>query len=131
MIRQCFLADTGIQFHHNSFKDIGLDPNTLFPSVLPRPAPLKATPSEVAWIKASAHATEPTDGTLVESVLASPTAASTFKTEEEEEVADALSKIYDQLRLSRAWWILEVLPLRKAGAAKKHTSWRESFRYAS
>jgi len=85
----------------------------------------------VAWIKASAHATEPTDGTLVESVLASPTAASTFKTEEEEEVADALSKIYDQLRLSRAWWILEVLPLRKAGAAKKHTSWRESFRYAS
>jgi len=127
MIRQCFIAKTGIQFHRDSFKDIGLDPNTLFPFIIPRPAPLKATPSEVARIKASAHAAEPTDGTLVQ---ASPTAASTFRTEEHEDVADALCKIYDQLRMSRSWWILEVLPLKKKGAAQKHTPWKKSFRYA-
>jgi len=128
MIRQCFVANTGIQFHRDSFKDIGIDPNTLFPFVLPRPAPLKATPSEVARIKA--EAAEPTDGAHVKSVQASPTAASTFETEEHEEVVDALGKIYDQLRLSKVWWILEVLPLKKKGAAERHTPWRKSFQYA-
>jgi len=128
MIRQCFLANTGIQFHHDSFKAIGLNPETLFPFVLPRPAPLKPISSEVARIKACAHIAEPTDGTPLATVQASPTAASTFRTEEHEEFADALSKVYDQLQLSRAWWILEVLPLRKKGAAQKHTPWKKSFR---
>ena len=130
MIRQCFLANTGIQFHRDSFKAIGLDPNTLFPFVLPRPAPLKAIPTEVARLKACAHDTEPTNGALVGSVQASPTAASTFRTEEHEELADALGKIYDQLQLSRVWWILEVLPLKKKGVAQKPTPWRKSFQYA-
>ncbi|KAH9960918.1 hypothetical protein BC827DRAFT_1206197 [Russula dissimulans] len=116
MIRQCFLVDTGIQFHRDAFKDVGLDPSSLFPFVLPRPAPLKPTRSEVARIK-SFHSAEPTDGTLVASVQASPTAASTFRTEEDEELVDSL-----------AWWVLEVLPLRKKGAAQKHTPWKKSFR---
>jgi len=82
----------------------------------------------VARIKA--EAAEPTDGAHVKSVQASPTAASTFETEEHEEVVDALGKIYDQLRLSKVWWILEVLPLKKKGAAERHTPWRKSFQYA-
>jgi hypothetical protein len=32
MIRQCFLANTGIQFYCETFKHIGLDPATLFPT---------------------------------------------------------------------------------------------------
>jgi len=40
-----------------------------------------------------------TDGTLIDEVQASPMPASTFKTEEDEEVADALMPIHDELEL--------------------------------
>lgn len=33
-------------------------------------------------------------------------------TEEEEDLADALSPMYDQLDLAWYWWILEVMPMR-------------------
>jgi hypothetical protein len=33
-----------------------------------------------------------------------------FVNKEEEDLADALSPIYDQLKLARYWWILESLP---------------------
>ena len=33
-------------------------------------------------------------------------------TEEEEELQDALSPKYDQLKIQKAWWILELIPLR-------------------
>ncbi|KAI0253200.1 hypothetical protein BJV78DRAFT_1123425 [Lactifluus subvellereus] len=91
MIRQCFLKNTGIQFYRDSFKDIGLDVNSIFPVVVvPRPPATKASASHVADIKPTTHAAEPTD----------------------EELADAQSEIYDQLKRSKAWWILEILPLR-------------------
>lgn len=31
--------------------------------------------------------------------------------EEEEELRDALSPIYDQLDLAKRWWILEIVPM--------------------
>lgn len=34
-------------------------------------------------------------------------------TEEEEEIRDALCPMFDTLELSKAWWILEVLPMRQ------------------
>jgi len=48
MVRQCFLLRTGILFHKTMFKDIGLDPDTLYPDVLPRPAPVPYTPDCLA-----------------------------------------------------------------------------------
>jgi hypothetical protein len=33
-------------------------------------------------------------------------------TEEEEELYDALSPVYDQLKIKWYWWILEVIPLK-------------------
>ncbi|VDB83023.1 unnamed protein product [Peniophora sp. CBMAI 1063] len=33
--------------------------------------------------------------------------------EEEEEIRDALCPMFDTLKLSKIWWILEVLPLRQ------------------
>ena len=109
MIRECFRANTGIQFHRESLKHIGLDPATLYPFVVPS----RPIPAPVAQVKVAAHATEPTDGTVVDYVQAFPTAASTFKSEEDEELADALSRIYDQLELSKPWWFLEILPMRE------------------
>jgi len=127
MIRQCFLANIGIQFYRESLKDIGLDFNTLYPFVTPRPAALKAEESVVSQLKASAHNAEPTDVTLTDEVQASPSAASTFKSEEDEELVDALCPIYDELKLSKAWWILEILPMRyrtQTRSNKRKSHWR-------
>ncbi|KAI9444606.1 hypothetical protein H4582DRAFT_2108483 [Lactarius indigo] len=114
MIRECFRANTGIQFYRESFKDIGLDPETLVdPHRLfaPRPPALTPSAAQVARVQTSAHVMEPTDGTLTDQVQASPTAAATFQTEEIEEFADALSPVYDELKLSKTWWLLEVIPM--------------------
>ncbi len=110
MIRECFLVNTGIQFHRESFKDVGLDPDALYPFVHPRPPALAPSAAQVTQV-AAAHAAEPTDGTLTE-VEASPVEDSTLMSEEIEEVKDALSPIYDQLKKSKLWWILEFIPMR-------------------
>jgi hypothetical protein len=109
MIRQCFLANTGIQFYRKTFKHIGLDPTTLFPSVTTRPLALEAPcVTEAAEARASAQCR---DGHVNDQVQASPMAACTFKSEEHEELLDALSPISDQLEKRKAWWILEIFPL--------------------
>lgn len=43
MIRELFLAGTGIQFHRSSFSGIGMDPKHLYPFVTPRPPGLEPT----------------------------------------------------------------------------------------
>jgi predicted 2-oxoglutarate/Fe(II)-dependent dioxygenase YbiX len=55
--------------------------------------------STVAEVRAAAHAAEVTDGTLTDEVQASPMPASTFKPEEDEELAGALMPIHDELEL--------------------------------
>jgi hypothetical protein len=104
MIRQCFLANTGIMFHKATFPKVGLDPDTLFPQVLPRlptifqdrnvhtipvPKPLVVSDDRKAVVY--------TDG-------------GSFVNEAEEDLADALSPMYDQLKLAKHWWILEMIP---------------------
>ena len=34
-------------------------------------------------------------------------------TEEEEDLADALCPLYDQLDIAKGWWVLELLPLQQ------------------
>ena len=92
MIRQCFLTNTGIRFHAELLRGIGLDPAMLYPVVQERPEGLYLTPS-----------------------LQVPNAAAPGAdrlTEEEEDLADALSPIFDQLSLKKGWWPLEVIPMR-------------------
>ncbi|KAI0066519.1 hypothetical protein BV25DRAFT_1395427 [Artomyces pyxidatus] len=113
MIRQCFLANTGIMFHRDAFKNIGMDPSSLYPIVLPRPPPIFATPRVIR---------EATDATLVGSSQAEAS-AKPLVSEEEEDLADALSPIYDMLKIAKAWWIVEVLPLRQRVKQKKNLSW--------
>jgi len=69
------------------------------------------------------HATEPADSTLVdtEEVASGKPPPIPFLSEEDEDLHDALSPIYDQLVISKAWWILEVLPMRLKN--KKDSSW--------
>ncbi|KAI8981358.1 hypothetical protein BD414DRAFT_549728 [Trametes punicea] len=90
MIRECFKTNTGIRFHGELLKRIGLDPAALHPIVMDRPPPLEPK------------------ATYLESVA--PPVPHT--TEEEHEVRDALSPIYDQLNLAKYWWLLEFLPMK-------------------
>ena len=84
MIRQCFLAKTGIQFHRDSFKEVGLEPSALYPDW----DELRKTE-----FKVSDKSHDP---------LPAPS---------EDELSDARCKIYDQLKLPKGclWWILEIL----------------------
>ncbi|KAI0778877.1 hypothetical protein BD413DRAFT_465419 [Trametes elegans] len=91
MIRECFKTNTGIRFHGELLKRIGLDPAALHPIVLDRPPPVQPQPE--------LHLTS----------VAPPVP---HTTEEEHEVRDALAPLYDQLALAPYWWLLEFLPLR-------------------
>jgi hypothetical protein len=101
MIRQCFVTKTGILFHREMFPVFGMDPESLWPVVKPRPPPVKslsATPNhEHKYIPSVG-----TSRTLVD--------VSDFISEEEEDLADAFSPINDMLNIAKSWWILEVLP---------------------
>lgn len=87
MIRQCFLTNTGILFNSARLRKVGLDPAALYPKVLERPPALHIPPS------------------IVEK--------DTPLTEEEHDVLDALSPMYDQLRNKPIWWLLEIIPARR------------------
>lgn len=104
-------------FNSAALWGIGLDPLTLYPFVRPRPPPLpvgsnyienqpaKAIPIRVhKYLK---KVSVPDMETLIE-------AAHTpfLGSEEEEEMRDALSPKYDQLKIARTWWVLEILPLK-------------------
>jgi hypothetical protein len=109
MIRECFLAQTGIMFKADGLREVGLDPSTLYPDVLPRPEALllkQADPDRVGYKHGVVSVVEP--GVIL--------------TEEEEDLADALSPINDQLSLSPVWWLLELLPMRQK-RLRKDGSW--------
>ena len=108
MIRECFLTQTGIMFKAGALREVGLDPSRLYPHVLPRPEALlleQANPDRVGYKHGTISAVEP--GVIL--------------TEEEEDLADALSPINDQLSLSPVWWLLELLPMRQKCLRKDGT----------
>ena len=69
------------------FNEIGLDPATLYPHVIDRPAAI--------------HDVDQCDPRGI------------FVNEEQEELYDALSPVYDQLRIGRHWWALELVPQKR------------------
>ncbi|KAK7464107.1 hypothetical protein VKT23_006271 [Stygiomarasmius scandens] len=123
MIRQTFLANTGIMFHREMLRDVGLDPATLWPVVHPRPTAVRsldhssalraagaASVSESQIPTQSQSSSSRTDGvhrTRLRSIF-----LQNFTSEEEEDYKDALSGINDELESVKAWWILELLPQR-------------------
>ena len=112
MIRECFKRETGIIFHADGLKLIGLNPASLYPIVTPRPPALPVPPT---------LSCQPIPKTPQEPIY---DATEAFPTESEEELDlhDALAPIYDQLALSWWWWILEVIPLRQR-RQKSDDSW--------
>ncbi|KAI0673865.1 hypothetical protein C8Q78DRAFT_969172 [Trametes maxima] len=93
MIRECFKTNTGIRFHGELLKLVGLDPAALHPIVVDRPPPLDPHVAELA-VESAAQAVPHTS-------------------EEEHELRDALCPVYDQLDLAWYWWVLELLPMKQ------------------
>jgi hypothetical protein len=124
MIRECFINNIGIQFYRDSFKAVGLDPDTLYPSVTrvtPSPKLLKPSYTTVTELRASADKAKLDEPKHTNKELDS-IKASTFESEENEELADSISPIYDPLKLARGWWILEYLPMRHRVQRRQDTS---------
>lgn len=125
MIRECFKAQTGIMFETERLREIGLDLSTLYPNVIvPRPPPVSPLAQNIVekyclpeyQPKPTLRQTliniiRPRPETRHESTSSISTSPSEPLTEEEEELKDSLSPLYDQLELRRAWWILELLPM--------------------
>ncbi|KDQ62964.1 hypothetical protein JAAARDRAFT_202495 [Jaapia argillacea MUCL 33604] len=136
MIRQCFIAQTGIQFHGECLKWAGLDPITLHPSVRGRPPPIPPSRDNNADTTPTKgeerHKRASTGGTLVngsdgeQGDGARDEIGEVAKTEEDQDAIDAVCQIYDQLERKWFWWILEWIPLRHR-YQNDDDSWTRSF----
>ncbi|PBK63035.1 hypothetical protein ARMSODRAFT_1088822 [Armillaria solidipes] len=122
MIRECFKAETGIMFDSERLREIGLDPAALYPFVMPRPPALSVgsamiptgrtrTPLLKRIISKLRHHPLPVSDESRTFAQEVSTECPPIGTEEEEEFRDALSLVNDQLKLSKSWWILELIPL--------------------
>ncbi|TFK65485.1 hypothetical protein BDN72DRAFT_773295 [Pluteus cervinus] len=122
MIRECFKANTGIMFDVEGLRRLGLwmDPNMLYPFVTPRPPaimPLE-NPKEPKDFLCRPYEEEKVYSEKVADLVDKKLRDSSLRalggrigSEEEEELRDALSPVYDQLKLAKPWWILEYVPL--------------------
>ncbi|KAF5372302.1 hypothetical protein D9615_009237 [Tricholomella constricta] len=117
MIRECFKADTGIMFISECLRNVGLDPASLYPYVHQRPPPLPTTGAQIQHIPSS---TTPKLQNFAD--VDDLVEVSRSWSEEEHELLDAMSPIYDQLSLAWFWWTLEVLPM-KQHFQKGDNSW--------
>ena len=101
MIQECFRTNTGIQFRPDALEALGLHLGTQHHA--------QDNPSQQLLVPGDMGA--PGDPSTING-SAMPAEASAFTTKEEEERADALSPMHDELDNVKAWWILECLPLR-------------------
>ncbi|KIY43685.1 hypothetical protein FISHEDRAFT_53643 [Fistulina hepatica ATCC 64428] len=121
MIRECFKTNSNVIFHSDRLGEVGLDPSTLYPSVLARPPPLNTSdqrwqtmPPELSFWKRwfSRSANQDSIALLqCNSTAGGQDSGCVDDTEEMQEREDALSPIYDELEIDKWWWILESLPI--------------------
>ncbi|KXN83390.1 hypothetical protein AN958_01527 [Leucoagaricus sp. SymC.cos] len=122
MIRQTFLTNTGIMFSARGLRKLGLDldPVTYHP-VLKRPPALEVPKNtfiqHIPRTNLKRLTIEEYDAQVKEAAE-----AEAELTEQEVDLKDALSPVYDQLSLARWWWILEMLPIRHH-FQKEDNSW--------
>ncbi|KAJ7912904.1 hypothetical protein B0H13DRAFT_1613010 [Mycena leptocephala] len=137
MVRECFRTNSGIMFDAEGLRSIGLDPESLYPIVKPRPPalpvgtariqphPSKKSQASVQKANTPPNLADSQTALNVENVDTSPPIR---MTEEELDLVDALSPIYDQLSQKWFWWILELLPIRQRYQRGDNT-WASSFNW--
>ncbi|KAG7090384.1 hypothetical protein E1B28_009503 [Marasmius oreades] len=112
MIRECFKTNTGIMFYADMLEEImGVDPAVLYPAVLPRPPALKISEEQGHYIRSISDDAAKSKGSPESLDEGTVTTTGQRATEEELELMDSLSPIYDQLSLKWFWWILEFFPI--------------------
>ncbi|KAI6017468.1 hypothetical protein EDC04DRAFT_478802 [Pisolithus marmoratus] len=119
MIREIFKAEVGILFHRSMFHQIGMDPSTLYPHVIPRPPAIFNGPVKVV------DADVPSDVSDM-AIQCDPNGK--FVSEELEDLNDARSPIYDQLKLAWYWWILEMVPQKQYYQREEDDLWVKDLR---
>lgn len=105
MLRQLFLCNTGILFYKHTFTGTGLDPDTIYPHVIPRPTPIPLENIENHLLLKHAPYYNFAKRADYLKLIDHP-----FVSEEDEDLMDAICPIYDQLKLAKGWWTLELLP---------------------
>ena len=126
MIRECFKAETGIIFDAHMLKyEVGLDigPGPTFEapqSLLPTTHRLAKKPEGPSWFSFMSS--------LIQNVTRPPKTASDDNDDEkpvipigdesQEELNDALSRIYDQLEENSYWKLMELIPGKSPSSLK-------------
>ena len=119
MVRECFKASTGIMFNSSMLKEIGMDPSTLYPFVKQRPSlpPLSPTdrirkpPANEIPIRTYNYFWKRTQKAPPEAEADMHTLLTKeTRSEEEEDLQDVLCPKYDQLKIKKGWWLLELIP---------------------
>lgn len=119
-------------FDSTMLSALGLDPTTLYPSLIPRPPSRSTEDKQVRTME-----DEPPPSLLsriFDALFRRKRPAEEFvepdipcgaSSEEDEELGDALSPIYDQLRIRKIWWVLEIIPMgfRHQQGNDKWVSW--------
>lgn len=116
MIRECFRAQTGIQFRRSVLESLGIDVGT------PDTQETAPMPPAITTGHPASRATNCNRST---------TQAPMVATKEKEERADALSRMHDQLEMVKAWWLLEFLPLRHRRQYRGYSRPRHYWSYVS
>jgi hypothetical protein len=123
MVRECFKTNSGIMFDCEGLRSIGMDPASLYPIVAPRPPHLSVGNLRLRPIPSKSQTGAQKEQALQNYATSEGTTATVpRKTEEEMELHDALSPVYDQLSLAWFWWLLEFLPI-KQRYQKGDTNW--------
>jgi uncharacterized protein (DUF2235 family) len=118
MIRECFKTKTGIMFESAGLREVGMDPATLYPYVQARPPPREIKPEHkirdppAKPIPIRLHTTFFKNGHTKSHDHHKHNRTPFLGSEEDEELEDVLSPVYDQLNIKKAWWILEIIPLK-------------------
>lgn len=130
MIRQCFETETGILFDSQGLKTIGLDPASLYPHVVQRPPPLPLGNLKLSPIPSAKSVAQSVKDKAGKNYAGeSEEVEAHALTEEEHDLQDALSPVYDQLSLAWwFWWIMELLPMKHKFQRAGNSSWSSSLR---
>ncbi|KAJ6570566.1 hypothetical protein DFH09DRAFT_1277652 [Mycena vulgaris] len=102
MIRECFKTRSGIMFDSEGLEKIGLNPRNLYPDVAPRPPPLPVGNLQIQPIPSSTQDQR-------DAATTSGPPSILLRSEEDMDLHDSLAPLYDQLKISWFWWLLEFM----------------------
>lgn len=124
MIRECFRAGTGIQFKADYLEALGLNPESLWPEVIKPGA--HDVPNHVG------NSMSRKDKNMPDAEISIPTTVmqrALMRLETDADKADAGAELFDQLKRSRWWWFLELLPIRELEQEADDGRWKKKWTF--